>query len=374
MPEKLLENLHRSAHSKPSPVPTINFSWHGGEPTLLGVDYFRKIVALQRRHQPPGRHITNGIQTNGTLLDENWCRFLADEGFGVGISMDGPQDLHDRYRLTKHQEPTHEPVLRGYHLLQKYAIPIDILCVVHSHNVLFPCTGLRILQADRSAIPDFFALGPAAFRRHAQACPADIRSGLTDWGTFLCNIFDAWVAQDIGKIKIQIFEEAAGTAFDQEHALCIFRKTCGDIPVLEHNGDVYSCDHFVTPEHRLGNIQETPLVELLESPAQKAFGQLKSNTLPRYCLSLRGSGDVQWGLPQRSLSCRHPITKPVSTICVRAINASLSTAGRSLKNCLALARTRNLPPQSRALTVQDDQRNPQNRSQCALSVRQWTKV
>jgi uncharacterized protein len=282
MPEEILEQ-YIVQHIEAFPGPTINFSWHGGEPTLLGVDYFRKVVELQRRHQPPGRHITNGIQTNGTLLDENWCRFLADAGFGVGLSLDGPANLHDRYRLTKRQEPTHELAMRGYKLLRQYRIPMDILCVVHSHNVQFP---IQVYTFFKQIGAQYLTFLPLVERQPVADLGADRRSVTPDdWGIFLCNIFDEWVRQDIGLVKIQIFEEAVSTAFDREHALCIFRKTCGDIPVIEHNGDVFSCDHFVSPEHRLGNIQETPLVELIESPEQKSFGQLKSDTLPRYCLS-----------------------------------------------------------------------------------------
>ncbi len=282
MPEEILEQ-YIVQHIEAFPGPTINFSWHGGEPTLLGVDYFRKVVELQHRHQPPGQHITNGIQTNGTLLDENWCRFLADAGFGVGLSLDGPEYLHDRYRLTKRQEPTHELAMRGYNLLQQHRIPMDILCVVHSHNVQFP---IQVYTFFKQIGAQYLTFLPLVERQPVADLGADRRSVTPDdWGTFLCNIFDEWIRQDIGQVKIQIFEEAVSTAFDQEHALCIFRKTCGDIPVMEHNGDVFSCDHFVSPEHRLGNIQETPLVELIESPELKSFGKLKSDTLPRYCLT-----------------------------------------------------------------------------------------
>jgi len=283
MSEEILEE-YIVQHIEAFPGPVINFSWHGGEPTMLGVNYFRKIVALQQKHRPPGRRITNGIQTNGTLLDEDWCRFLAKEGFGVGLSLDGPQDLHDRYRVTKRQgNPTHEQAMRGYNLLRRNKIPIDILCVVHSDNVQYPVPVYEFFKQIGAQYLTFLPLvelqPSAEFGVSRRSVKPD------DWGTFLCNIFDEWTRQDIGRVKIQIFEEAARTAFDQEHALCIFRKTCGDIPVIEHNGDFFTCDHFVNPKHRLGNILETHLVELIESPAQRAFGQSKSNALPRYCLS-----------------------------------------------------------------------------------------
>jgi uncharacterized protein len=282
MPDDVLED-YLVQHIEASPEPVIRFSWHGGEPTVLGLDYFRKIVSLQRKHQPSNQRIANGIQTNGTFLDEDWCRFLAAEGFAVGLSLDGPQEMHDRYRITKDQKPTFEQTMRGYHLLRKHRIYCDILCVVNANNVQFPTQVYRFFKQIKAPYLTFLPMvepqpdaeGGVSYH----TVPAE------SWGNFLCTIFDEWVSQDIGRIKVQIFEEAARTAFGQEHSLCIFRPICGDVPVIEHNGDFFSCDHFVDAEHCLGNIQETPLVDLLESPAQRAFGQSKLETLPRYCLA-----------------------------------------------------------------------------------------
>jgi len=280
MPNEVLEE-YIVQHIDASPETVIRFSWHGGEPTVLGLDYFRKIVALQRKHQPPDRRIANGIQTNGTLLDEDWCRFLVTEGFAVGLSLDGPQEMHDRYRVTKDQKPTHEKTMRGYELLQKHRVYTEILCVVNAHNVQFP---LQVYQSFKQINAQHITFLPMVEPQpDAKGGVSPISVPAEAWGTFLCTVFDEWRDQDIGKVKVQIFEEAARTAFNQEHSLCIFRPTCGDIPVVEHNGDFYSCDHFVDVEHRLGNINKTPLVELLESPAQRAFGEAKLETLPRYC-------------------------------------------------------------------------------------------
>ncbi len=280
MPDDLLE-AYIVQHIAASPGSVISFCWHGGEPTILGLDYFRKIVALQRKYQPPHRRITNAMQTNGTLLDEAWCRFLAVEGFGVGLSLDGPQDLHDLYRVTKGQHPTHKRSMRGYKLLRQHRIPCDILCVVHAQNVQSPTSVYRFFKEIKAQYVQFL---PLVEPQPGGEGGVSLRSvPALAWGNFLCAIFDEWVRQDIGRIKVQIFEEAARTALGREQALCIFRETCGDVPVIEHNGDVFSCDHFVNPDHRLGNIRETPLAELLECPAQRAFGQAKVDTLPRYC-------------------------------------------------------------------------------------------
>jgi uncharacterized protein len=279
MPDDILEE-YIVQHIDASPEPAIRFSWHGGEPTVLGLNYFRKIVALQRKHQPPDRRIANGIQTNGTLLDEDWCRFLASEGFAIGLSLDGPREMHDRHRVTKDQKPTHEQTMRGYRLLQKHGVYTDILCVVNAHNVQFPLQVYRFFKQINAQNITFL---PMVEPQPDSGGVTPISVPAESWGAFLCTIFDEWRAQDIGRVKVQIFEEATRTAFNQEHSLCIFRPTCGDIPVVEHNGDFYSCDHFVDQEHRLGNITETPLVELLESPAQRAFGRAKWETLSSYC-------------------------------------------------------------------------------------------
>jgi uncharacterized protein len=280
MPDDVLE-AYIVQHIDASPNRVISFSWHGGEPTLLGLKYFRKIVALQGKHKPPDTRIVNGIQTNGTLLDEEWCRFLAAEHFGVGLSLDGPKELHDRYRVTKSQESTHERAMHGYALLRQYRVPCDMLCVVHEQNVQYPTEVYRFFKQIGAGYIGFLPL--------VERLP-DVDTGVSQrtvpadaLGTFLCTIFDEWLREDIGRVKVQIFEEAAATALGQDHNLCVFRKTCGDVPVIEHNGDFFSCDHFVDNEHRLGNIREIPLVELLESRVQQAFGQIKSGGLPGRC-------------------------------------------------------------------------------------------
>ena len=279
MPNEILEE-YIVQHIEASPEKVIRFSWHGGEPTVLGLDYFRKIVALQRKHLPPDQRIVNGIQTNGTLLDEDWCRFFATEGFAVGLSLDGPQEMHDLYRVTKDQKPTHEQTMRGYELLQEHGVYTDILCVVNAHNVRFP---LQVYRFFKQIDAQYISFLPMVEPQPDSGGVRPISVPAEAWGRFLCAIFDEWREQDIGRVKVQIFEEATRTAFNQEHSLCIFRPTCGDIPVVEHNGDFYSCDHYVDVEHRLGNIKETPLVELLESQAQRAFGEAKFEALPRYC-------------------------------------------------------------------------------------------
>ncbi|OFV90366.1 MAG: anaerobic sulfatase maturase [Acidobacteria bacterium RIFCSPLOWO2_02_FULL_64_15] len=278
MPDDLLEQ-YIVQHIEACPRPTILFSWHGGEPTLLGLDYFRRVVALQYKHRPPDREIINGIQTNGVLVDDAWCRFLKAERFHVGLSLDGPAELHAPCRVTKGQRPTHKLVMQSFRLLQRHRIPCDVLCVVHDQNVRHPGAVYRFFKGIGVRYLQFL---PLVQRREGggvspETVPAEA------YGTFLCTIFREWIRQDLGRIDIQLFDEATRPFLGVEHALCIFRKTCGDFPVIEHNGDLFACDHFVDRKHYVGNIRERPLVEMLESPPLREFGEKKWDALPRDC-------------------------------------------------------------------------------------------
>ncbi len=294
MSEAMLET-YIAQHIAASSVPTVAFSWHGGEPTVLGLDYFRTIVTLQRKHLPKGRQVFNGVQTNGLLLDEDWCRFFADEHFGVGLSLDGPAELHDDYRVTRGEEGTARQVLRAFRLLRRHKVTCNILCVVHDRNVQHPTQVYRFLKEIGSQYVGFLPLvertGPDG-EVSPRTVPAEA------YGRFLCAIFDEWVQQDVGRIMVQIFDEVSRPARGLDHSLCIFRETCGDVPVVEHNGDFYCCDHFVTPAHRLGNLAEVPLATLLESRAQRAFGEAKRDTLPGECRSCEVLAMCNGGCPK----------------------------------------------------------------------------
>jgi uncharacterized protein len=281
MPDDVLEE-YIVQHIKSYPESVIRFSWHGGEPTILGIKYFQKIVAIQKKHKPTKKQILNGIQTNGTLLTKEWCRFLANERFSIGLSMDGPKEIHDRYRLTRDGGPTYEQSMQGYSLLREQGITPDILCVVNAYNVQYPKKVYGFFKEIGAKYIGFLPLVEPRQRAEKNVSRNSVPAEA--FGDFLCIIFDEWQDQDIGRLRVQIFEEAAKTALEQEHELCIFREICGDVPVIEHNGDFFSCDHFVDAGHHLGNINNTTLFDLLESPEQIAFGQSKYKALPRYCL------------------------------------------------------------------------------------------
>jgi len=280
MPDDLLE-AYILQHIAASPDEIIRFSWHGGEPTLAGLPFFRRVVDLQGKHKPARRKIANGLQTNGTLLDDKWGRFLAAERFAVGLSLDGPAGCHDLHRRAKGGQSTFQDALRGYEILRRNRVATDILCVVHAGNVGRP---LEIYRFFKSLGASFVTFLPLVERRPDAAAgvsPETVPAGA--WGEFLRAVFDEWLSEDMGRVKVQIFEEALRTAFGQEHSLCLFRPVCGDIPVLERNGDLYACDHFVDDHHKIGNVRETPLGGLLESPALAAFGRAKSDCLPVHC-------------------------------------------------------------------------------------------
>lgn len=268
-------------------TPEVTIAWQGGEPTLMGVDFFRHAVALAEQHKRPDQQISHTIQTNGTLLTDEWCELLAAHRFLVGISIDGPPELHDRYRVDKRGRPTADKVLRGLDRLKRHGVDWNVLCTVNAANQDSPQDVYRYFRDDLGA-------------RHIQFIPivergyeAGIRAGgpvsassvdPVAWGRFLNAVFDEWVRRDVGTVFVTHFDAALASWLGLQPSLCLFAETCGNALALEHNGDVYSCDHFVEPAHRLGNITETHLVELVASPRQRRFGEAKRDALPAYCL------------------------------------------------------------------------------------------
>lgn len=280
MNDYTLENCIEQ-HFSASQGDTVLFTWHGGEPLLAGIDFYEKVLLFQKKHLPHGRNFMNGIQTNGTLITKEWCEFFAANRFSVGISIDGPEVFHNAMRLTSNNAGSFDRALNGCRLLGEYGVNPEILCVVNSMNVKHPLAVYDFFKTLGAGYITFLPLvernNSAESQVSAESVPA------LEFGLFLAAVFDRWVKHDIGSIKIQIFEEMLRTAFNQEHSLCIFRKHCGGVPVIEHNGDFYPCDHFVQGNRPAGNINERPLPDLLKHSVQKAFGDAKLNTLPQYC-------------------------------------------------------------------------------------------
>ena len=319
MSDEVLEEYIRQ-YIQAQPGPEIYFAWQGGEPTLLGVDFFRKAVALQREFAG-GKTVSNALQTNGTLLDDAWCEFLAAERFLVGLSIDGPRECHDRYRVDKGQKPTFDRVRRGLELLQRHGVEFNTLTVVHRANSQQPLEVYRFLKSigsrflqfiplvERAAPAEMQALGydfaepplpPAAsagISAGEKSSPAPEPAGrdagapgvtpssveAEQYGNFLCAIFDEWVRRDVGDIFVQLFDVALGNWMGLGSSLCVFAEKCGAALAVEHNGDLYSCDHYVYPKYRLGNLMNRSLGEMVRSPQQVKFGNDKSDLLPQFC-------------------------------------------------------------------------------------------
>jgi uncharacterized protein len=271
MSDEMLEEYIRQ-YIQDQPVPEINFAWQGGEPTLLGMEFFRKVVELQQKYAG-GRKISNALQTNGTLLDNEWCEFLAAHKFLIGLSIDGPRELHDQYRVDKRQKPTFDAVMRGLELLRRHKVDFNTLTVVNRANSQQPLEIYRFLKEIGSEFLQFIPL--VERRASAQSKtpgfdfaeppepghPGDPQSPVTEWsveakpyGNFLCVIFDEWVRQDVGRVFVQLFDAALGNWMELGSSLCVFAEKCGAALAIEHNGDLYSCDHYVYPKYHLGNI------------------------------------------------------------------------------------------------------------------------
>lgn len=267
-------------------VPEVTIVWQGGEPTLMGLDFFRRAVAVERKWARPGLRVENSFQTNGILIDEEWCRFFHDNNFLVGLSLDGPRDLHDAYRHDKGGRPVFGKVQRAARLMQKHAVEFNILCTVNAVNSRRPLDVYRYFRDDLGAryiqfIPIVERDNDTGNQEGARVTDRTVDPG--QYGRFLIEIFDEWVRRDVGIMFVLFFDGVLASYARGYSSLCVLTPTCGECVALEHNGDLYSCDHFVEPRHFLGNIRRIPLPELVASEAQRSFGRAKSDTLPKYC-------------------------------------------------------------------------------------------
>lgn len=275
-------------------VPDVTFTWQGGEPTLMGLDFYRKAVDLQKRYSG-GKRIDNAFQTNGTLLNDDWCKFFKDNNILVGVSIDGTEHNHDHYRTTRSGAPTFTKVMRGIELLQKHRVEFNTLSVVNDYNAGLAEETYNFLKQIGSVFMQFLPVverisdnkDESALKLvapvHGEANVAPWTVGALDYGNFLITIFDEWVRNDVARYYVQIFDATLANHVGENPGICVFNETCGDALAMEHNGDVYSCDHFVYPEYYLGNIIKTPLVDMYKSQRQFDFGVNKRNKLPACC-------------------------------------------------------------------------------------------
>ncbi|MEI6916366.1 MAG: anaerobic sulfatase maturase, partial [Armatimonadota bacterium] len=278
MPDDVLDSFTKQ-YVQAQSVPEVTFAWQGGEPTLMGIEFFERALEYQRKYAQPGMRIQNSLQTNGVLLNEEWAKFLKANGFLIGLSLDGPAELHDANRVDRGGHSTFGRVRAALKLLQEHAVEHNILCVVNSANSKKP---LDVYKFYRDEGVEFIQFIPAV-ERLSDGCVTDWTVSAAGWGRFLSVIFDEWVRHDVGRVFVQHFDLALEAWMGMEPLLCVHARMCGSALVMEHSGDTFSCDHFVRPEHYLGNIQTIPLRTLVSSPVQRKFGQDKLDTLPQSC-------------------------------------------------------------------------------------------
>lgn len=296
MSDAVLEAYIRNTIASTPQWSPVLFAWQGGEPTLLGLDFYRRAVALQRKYGE-GRKIENTFQTNGTLIDEDWAQFLAEHGFLVGLSLDGPAEIHDRFRRYRSGAPSHHLVMAALERLQRHGVEYNVLACVDSHSSQHPLTTYRFLKQHGV---EFIQFTPIVERMASGAfaeAGLDLQGPVSDpaakvapfsvrpkaWGEFLTAVFDEWRRKDIGRVFVMNFEWSLAAWLDQPGVVCVHQPECGRAIVAEHNGDVYSCDHFVYPEYKLGNLTRDSLAVLVDSTRQQAFGTAKSDSLPDQC-------------------------------------------------------------------------------------------
>lgn len=292
MSDEMLEQFTRK-YIEAQTMNQVLFTWHGGEPLLRSIDFYRKALSLQQKYAG-GRRIDNVIQTNGTLLTDEWCEFFAQNHWLVGISIDGPQPYHDHYRLTAAGKPSWKKVMQGIKLLKKHGVEWNAMAVVNAYNANHPLEFYRFFKENGCQFLQFTPIVERLTRHEDGRTLASLadkdeislsEASVTpeQWGYFLCAIFDEWVRKDVGKIFVEIFDCTLANWMGISPGICAYSKECGHAGVMEHNGDVYSCDHFVFPEYKLGNIRDHSLIDMLYGEQQQEFSRLKHSSLPRQC-------------------------------------------------------------------------------------------
>ena len=292
MSDEMLEQFTRE-YIEAQTMSQVLFTWHGGEPLLRSIDFYRKALSLQQKYAG-GRRIDNVIQTNGTLLTDEWCEFFAQNHWLVGISIDGPQPDHDHYRLTAAGKPSWKKVMQGIKLLKKHGVEWNAMAVVNAYNANHPLEFYRFFKENGCQFLQFTPIVERQTRHEDGRTLASLadkneiplsEASVTpeQWGYFLCAIFDEWVRKDVGKIFVEIFDCTLANWMGISPGICAYSKECGHAGVMEHNGDVYSCDHFVFPEYKLGNIRDHSLIDMLYGEQQQEFSRLKHSSLPRQC-------------------------------------------------------------------------------------------
>lgn len=355
-------------------VPEVNLAWQGGEPTLMGLDFFKRMVTLADKYKKPGQTLVHTMQTNGTKLDDEWGAFFKENNFLIGLSVDGTQEMHDTYRVNKGGAGSFAQVMRGLAVLKKHHVDFNILCTVHNANADHGVEVYRFFRDELGA--NFMQFIPIVERanetllplanvgwseRDGGERPLYVQQGnlVTDrsvkseqYGRFLIDIFEEWVRRDVGTVYVQMFDVTLGSWVGQ-HSLCIFSPTCGNALALEHNGDLYSCDHYVEPDYLLGNIRDTHMIELIASDKQRQFGQYKRDSLPQYCLDCEVRFACHGGCP-RNRFITTPAGEPGLNYLCAGYKAFFQHVMLPMNHMAALLRQQRPPSEIMALYAQQD--------------------
>ncbi len=360
-------------------TPEVTMAWQGGEPTLMGLDFFKRVVALTDSYKKPRQRIAHTMQTNGTKLTDEWGAFFKEHNFLIGLSVDGPQEMHDTYRVNKGGAGSFDQVMRGWEVLKKHEVDFNILCTVHAANgdhgaevyrffrdelgaefiqfipiieraskTLLPLANVGWSERDGGERPLYVQAGNLVTERSVKA---------KQYGQFLIDVFEEWVRHDVGNVYVQLFDVTLGSWVGQG-SLCIFMPTCGNALALEHNGDLYSCDHYVEPEYLLGNIRDTHMLELVASDKQRQFGQDKMDTLPQYCLDCDVRFACHGGCP-RNRFITTPDGKPGLNYLCAGYKDFFHHVTRPMTIMAQLLKERRPPADIMKLYAQEDERQNQ---------------
>lgn len=369
MPDQVLERFIEQ-YIQGVTAAEVVFTWQGGEPTLRGLDFFKQVVELQKKYAKPNQRIENDLQTNGTLLDDEWCRFLKEQRFLVGLSIDGPREFHDRYRISKNQEPTFDRVFAAARLLGKHRVPFNTLTCVSRENAQRPKEIYRFLRRELNSthiqfIPVVEYKGfettaphkwnveglpkdgsPEARPGHPSSIVTDWSVDPYDWGDFLIKVFDEWRQKDLGKVLVNHFETLVAQHLGLPPQMCVYHEFCGKSLAVEHDGSVYTCDHFVYPEYQVGDINERELGEIVFSPVQVKFGYAKSETLPRQCRECPYLTDC-WGECPKNRFIQTKDGAPNLNYLCRGFKKFFKHALPKVKRIAAELKSNPIPPKNR---------------------------
>ena len=358
MADELLEEYIKQ-YIEAQQVPQVTIAWQGGEPTLMGLDFFRRSIEYVNKYKKPGMTVEHTIQTNGTKLDDEWCEFFHEHKFLVGLSVDGPRELNDAYRVDKGGKGTFDQVMRGLSYLKKHNVEFNILTTVHAANADYPLEVYRYFRDELGAkfiqfIPIVERDNETGFQEGNQVTDRSVKA--EQYGKFLIEIFDEWVRRDVGEVFVQMFDVALGAWVGQPGAVCVFAPTCGNALALEHNGDLYACDHFVEPDYLLGNIKEEHMIDLIASDKQRKFGQDKLDTLPQYCLECEVRFACHGGCPKNRF-INTPDGDPGLNYLCAGYRAFFNHVDRPMKIMATLLRQNRAPSEITKIIANDQEEN-----------------